>query len=96
MLRVIGRGFDADQSLVLQRENVMQEIAAMSEQDLKRRLADIVRDACLKAAREAYENAGISGLCEEGRWECAVDAIRALDLEAVINAIQGNPKNRRD
>lgn len=62
----------------------------MGEQDLKRLLAGAVRDACLKAAREAYENAGISGLCEEGRWECALDAIRSLDLEPFINASQNN------
>ena len=91
MLRVIGRGFDADQSFVLQRENVMQEITAMGEQDLKRRLAEAVREACLKAARDAYENAGISGLCEEGRWECAVAAIRSLDLEAIISAMHDDP-----
>jgi len=56
----------------------------MTQHDIKRRLAEAVRQACLNAAREGYENAGISGLCEEGRWECAVDAIRALDIEAVI------------
>lgn len=50
-------------------------------------IAEAVRKACLKAAQEAYENAGISGLCEEGRWECAVAAVRSLDLHAVINAI---------
>ncbi len=87
MLRVIGGGFDADQSFVLQRENAMQETAAMGEQNLKRRLAEVVREACLNAARQAYENAGISGLCEEGRWECAVAAIRSLDLQAVIDAM---------
>ena len=59
----------------------------MGEQDLIRHLAEAVRDACLKAAREAYENAGISGLCEEGRWECAVNAIRSLDIEMVIAAL---------
>jgi hypothetical protein len=59
----------------------------MTEHDLKRRLAEAVRQACLNAARQGYENAGISGLCEEGRWECAVDAIRALDLDAVIAAV---------
>lgn len=62
----------------------------MSDQDLKRHVAENVRDACLKAAREAYENAGISGLCEEGRWECAVNAIRSLDIEAVIVALSKN------
>jgi hypothetical protein len=49
-----------------------------------------VREACLKAAREAYENAGVSGLCEEGRWECAVNAIRSLDIEAVIATLPRN------
>jgi hypothetical protein len=64
----------------------------MKQRESQRRLAEVVRDACGKAAQEAYENAGISGLCEEGRWECAVAAIRALDLEAVISAVQDNPK----
>ena len=64
----------------------------MNQRELQRRLAEAVRDACGKAAQEAYENAGISGLCEEGRWECAISAIRALDLEAVINAVQNDSK----
>ena len=64
----------------------------MNQRESQRRLAEAVRDACRKAAQEAYENAGISGLCEEGRWECAISAIRALDLEAVINAVQDNPR----
>ncbi len=63
----------------------------MNQRESERRLAEAVHEACLKAAREAYENAGISGLCEEGRWECAISAIRALDLEAVINAVQNDP-----
>jgi len=94
MLRVIGGGFDTDQSFALLPENVMQETTAMSEQDLKRRLAEAVRDACLKAAREAYENAGISGLCEEGRWECAVAAIRSLDLQTIIDAMPDDPAQK--
>ncbi|MHB8534958.1 MAG: acetyltransferase [Sulfuricaulis sp.] len=66
----------------------------MSELDMKRRIAEAVREACLKSARAAYENAGISGLCEEGRWECAVDAIRALDIETLIGAMPGKPGKR--
>jgi hypothetical protein len=65
----------------------------MYEMDSKYQLVEVVRDACLKAAREAYENAGISGLCEEGRWECAVAAIRSIDLEAIINAMPGDPRS---
>jgi hypothetical protein len=64
----------------------------MDQRESQRRLAEAVRDACGKAAQEAYENAGISGLCEEGRWECAVAAIRALDLEAVISALQDDAR----
>lgn len=66
----------------------------MTEQDITRRLAEAVRQACLNAARAGYENAGISGLCEEGRWECAVDAIRALDLDTVIAALPEDVKKR--
>ena len=47
-------------------------------------LADIVRCACLDAATLAYEDAGIRGLCAEGRWEAAVTAIRQLDLSRVL------------
>lgn len=46
-------------------------------------LADAVRAECIKAALLAYDDAGIRGLCHEGRWECALDAIRHLDLRAL-------------
>jgi len=45
--------------------------------------AETVRRACLEAARAAYEDAGFAGMCEEGRWERALDAIRSLDLAAL-------------
>ncbi|MGI9174694.1 MAG: acetyltransferase [Rhodothermales bacterium] len=52
------------------------------------RLAKAVRAACVRAALEAFEDASIQGLCCTGAWECAVGAVRALDLEAVIRAQQ--------
>ncbi len=45
--------------------------------------ADAVRTACLNAALAAYEDAGIRGLCAEGRWEAALAAIRTVDLSSV-------------
>ena len=39
-----------------------------------------VRRTLLEAALRAYENAGVSGLCEEGRFEAAIDAMRSADL----------------
>lgn len=48
------------------------------------KIAQAVLSACLEAAIDAYEDAGISGLCAEGRWECAIQAIQAVDLGAVL------------
>ena len=42
---------------------------------------EAVREACIRAAVDAYEDAGIQGLCAEGRWEAAIAAIRRLDLQ---------------
>ncbi len=55
------------------------------------KLAEAVRNACLQAALRAYEDAGISGLCQEGRWEYAVDAIKSLDLAAVLEQADRSP-----
>jgi hemerythrin-like domain-containing protein len=48
-------------------------------------LAERVRSACLEAALAAYEQAGISGLCGEGRWELAVQAIKTLELAPLLD-----------
>ena len=47
-------------------------------------LAAAVRAACIQAALEGYERAQIAGLCQEGAWECAVDAMRMVDLKAIL------------
>ena len=58
------------------------------------RLAEAVKSACLQAALDAYEQAGMSGLCGEGRWEIAVQAIRNLDLVQVLETHR-RPQDRR-
>jgi hypothetical protein len=50
-------------------------------------MAEAVRQACLATALQAYEEAGLSGLCHEGSWECAVDAIRAMPLRPLVHAL---------
>lgn len=47
-------------------------------------IAEKIRAACIEAAQAAYEEAGIRGLCHEGRWEYAVQAMRTLSLEPVL------------
>ena len=59
--------------------------------DREERLAEAVRAACLSAAREAYEDAGLRGLCAEGRWEAATGAIASCDLSVAIRADDAAP-----
>lgn len=60
----------------------------------KKCLAEAVRAACLKAAREGYALAAMSGLCHEGAVEVSLDAIRRLDLEAVLRASAPAPDEK--
>lgn len=46
-------------------------------------LAESIRRAVIAAGEAAYEDAGIQGLCAEGRWEAAVAAMRSVDVENV-------------
>ena len=57
--------------------------------------AESVRRALIEAARAAYEDAGIQGLCQEGRWEAAVSAMRALDLGAIAPGVHASADPHR-
>lgn len=73
-----------------QRDKAMQARLAtveQTDQETQLQTAEVVRQACITAALRAYDNAGLSGLCQEGRWACAVDAMRALPLRAVLQAL---------
>ncbi len=50
-------------------------------------LATAVRDAAYAAALTAYENARADGLCHEGAQECALQALRAVDHQALLAAL---------
>ena len=54
-------------------------------------LAEAVRAACLKAALEAYEQAGMDGLCGEGALEVALDAVRGLDVRRLVEELGRAP-----
>lgn len=69
-------------------------MSSSDRQDAQRQLAQAVRAACLRAALEAHEDAGVRGLCQEGRWEAAIEAIRCLDLEDLLaGAGQDRPRS---
>jgi len=47
----------------------------MEPEDLAKR----IRDLCVEAALQAYEDAGMQGLCAEGRWEAAIGALKTVE-----------------
>lgn len=58
------------------------------------RFAEVVRKACIEAAIEGYEYAGMSGLCHEGAWEAAISAIRMMDVKALSSEEDGQRDDR--
>lgn len=48
-------------------------------------LADKVKKACIKAAKEGFREASISGLCRDGAMEAAVSAIQKLDIQKILD-----------
>lgn len=49
-------------------------------------LAKRIRERCIEAALQAYEDAGIQGLCVEGRWEAAISALRTVELAPLLQS----------
>ena len=49
-------------------------------------LAERIRRVLVESALRAYEDAGLRGLCEEGRWEAAIDAMRTADLGPALES----------
>jgi hypothetical protein len=54
-------------------------------------IAEAVRAACIDTAVRAYEDAGIRGLCEAGRWEYAVAAMQRLNLASLQQPADAAP-----
>ena len=65
----------------------------MPADDKQRELAEAVRKACIDAAAEAAEQAGMQGLCEDGQVEAAVSAMQMLDVDAILHEIRNRQEN---
>ncbi len=57
-------------------------------------IAERVRRACVDAALAAYDDAGMQGLCGEGRWEYAINVLRRLDLAEILTDQAGAGASR--
>lgn len=51
------------------------------------KLMEDLRNIFIKTAIEKYEDASIAGLCAEGAWEAAIDAVKNLDLTKFLSEI---------
>lgn len=56
----------------------------MNEREEKIKLAQKVKEACVQAAREGFEDASMRGLCNEGAVEAAIGHIQSLKMEQII------------
>ncbi|MFZ0455410.1 MAG: hypothetical protein WCE54_15430 [Ignavibacteriaceae bacterium] len=54
------------------------------------KIAEDLRNIIIKTAVEKYEDASIAGLCAEGAWEAAIDAVRNIDLKEKLIEIKNN------
>ena len=59
-------------------------------------LAKRIRDACLETVLQEYEDAGVQGLCAEGRCEAAVGALRTLDLAPLLREFKPPSANSKN
>lgn len=57
-------------------------------------VAEAIRDACVQAALNAYENARMDGLCHEGAWEVAVGAMQTLNVARVLEKVAEQPRQQ--
>jgi hypothetical protein len=56
----------------------------MVQDDNLRELAEKIRAAYVETAINSYEDASANGLCAQGAWECAVDAMRHLEIRDLL------------
>ena len=62
-----------------------QELNCVRCDEFARKIAEAVVKECRASLVVAYEDAGISGLCAEGRWEMALDSLRSINLSKIIS-----------
>ena len=46
--------------------------------------------SAIQTAQQGYERAAADGLCDEGAWEVAIDAVRSLDVAAILRDLRAS------
>jgi hypothetical protein len=60
----------------------------MTDTDRDHRVAEAIQTACVATAQASYERAAADGLCDEGAWEVAIDAMRSIDVDAIVREVR--------
>jgi hypothetical protein len=59
-----------------------------------RELALAVRDVCRAVLAEAFEEAQVAGLCDEGAWEAALGALSSLGADELMVRVEKRAEER--
>ena len=62
-----------------------EELNCVRCDEFAREISQKVIDECRDTLIAAYESAGAKGLCDEGRWEVALDSFRTIDVSKIIS-----------
>jgi hypothetical protein len=68
-------------------KNIALDEQVVKEREAKLQIATATRAACLKTLLEAYDFAKMSGMCQEGAWEFAIDQLKGIDLEKIVDSL---------
>lgn len=61
-------------------EHMGQPLNCVRCDEMRDKIARATIKQCQKALAEGYESAGLSGLCDEGRWEAALGSLETIDV----------------
>ena len=60
----------------------------------RQEIAESTRRKLIQIALLAYEEAGLSGLCAEGRWEVALGAMQSCNVMSLdVDSLDGRASN---
>ena len=68
----------------------------MDEDAVVRAVAEKIRAEVVETAINAYEDAAANGLCAQGAWECAVDAMRHVKFTDLVKELKELPQLTTD
>lgn len=72
-------------------KGIFRKDAFLTQEELALKIAKAVVSECRRTLLDSYEDAGLSGLCGEGRWEAALGSLETLDLHRLVNTILNGP-----